>query len=223
MKVERKPQSGMEEVPRHLPSGTEVRQGYHIDPKDQPRARKPCTQPWDSSVPRAHVDLFGGQPLEIFKKREEDPHGPAAPISVLPTWERLYLHELEQSMQHPPSNAFVEMIQWTKQGKLWTFPIDNEAAGLVEEMKVGFHEHVFLERHLEGWCPKRGPIRHFMELVCTGLSKNPHLTVERKQAHIEWYKNYFNQKEKLLKQPPPSLLPPPDFHIHDSNCSRDFI
>ncbi|XP_063857067.1 small ribosomal subunit protein mS31-like [Scylla paramamosain] len=143
------------------------------------------------SMCRAHVDLFGGQPLGIFKKREEDTHGPAAPISVLPTWERLYLHELEQSMQHPPSNAFVEMIQWTKQGKLWTFPIDNEAAGLVEEMKVGFHEHVFLERHLEGWCPKRGPIRHFMELVCTGLSKNPHL---------EWYKNYFNQKENLLKE-----------------------
>ncbi len=52
MKVERKPQSGMEEVPRHLPSGTEVRRGYHVDPKDQPRARKPCTQPRDSCVPR---------------------------------------------------------------------------------------------------------------------------------------------------------------------------
>ncbi|KAK8375312.1 hypothetical protein O3P69_008292 [Scylla paramamosain] len=113
MKVERKPQSGMEEVPCHLPSGTEVRQGYHVDPKDQPRALKPYIQPRDSSVLRAHVDLFGGQPLGIFKKREEDTHGPAAPISVLPTWERLYLHELEQSMQHPPSNAFVEMIQWT--------------------------------------------------------------------------------------------------------------
>jgi hypothetical protein len=24
------------------------------------------------------------------------------------------------------SNAFEEMIQWTKQGKMWTFPIDNE-------------------------------------------------------------------------------------------------
>jgi small subunit ribosomal protein S31 len=26
----------------------------------------------------------------------------------------------------PPSNAFEEMIQWTKEGKLWHFPIDNE-------------------------------------------------------------------------------------------------
>lgn len=26
----------------------------------------------------------------------------------------------------PPINAFQEMIQWTKQGKMWKFPIDNE-------------------------------------------------------------------------------------------------
>ncbi|XP_045113308.1 28S ribosomal protein S31, mitochondrial-like [Portunus trituberculatus] len=199
MKVERKPRPGVEKVPPHLPSGNEISQGYDTDPRDQPRPRKPYTQLRDSSMPRAHVDLFGGEPLGIFKKGDKDTPGPATPVSVLPTWERLYQHELEQSMQHPPNNAFVEMIQWTNQGKLWTFPIDNEA-GLVEEMKVGFHEHVFLERHLEGWCPKRGPIRHFMELVCTGLSKNPYLTVERKQAHIEWYKNYFSQKEDLLKE-----------------------
>jgi len=29
-------------------------------------------------------------------------------------------------MTLPPSNAFEEMIQWTEEGKLWTFPIDNE-------------------------------------------------------------------------------------------------
>ena len=26
----------------------------------------------------------------------------------------------------PASNAFEEMSQWTKQGKMWKFPIDNE-------------------------------------------------------------------------------------------------
>lgn len=72
--------------------------------------------------------------MGIFKKREEDPHGPAASTSMLPTWERLYQHELEQSMQHPPSNAFVEMIQWTNQGKLWTFPIDNEAGIVISTL-----------------------------------------------------------------------------------------
>ena len=29
--------------------------------------------------------------------------------------------------EFPPHNGFEEMIQWTKEGKLWTFPIDNEA------------------------------------------------------------------------------------------------
>ena len=28
---------------------------------------------------------------------------------------------------YPPRTAWEEQIQWTRQGKLWTFPIDNEA------------------------------------------------------------------------------------------------
>ncbi|KAK2112745.1 28S ribosomal protein S31, mitochondrial [Saguinus oedipus] len=43
-----------------------------------------------------------------------------------------------------------------------------------------FHEHIFLEKHLEGF-PKQGPIRHFMELVTCGLSKNPYLSVKQKE------------------------------------------
>lgn len=39
-----------------------------------------------------------------------------------------------------------------------------------------------------------------MELVCVGLSKNPYLTVEAKIEHIEWFKNYFEEKKKLLKE-----------------------
>lgn len=57
---------------------------------------------------------------------------------------------------------------------------------------------MFLERWLEPWCPTSGPIRHFMELVCTGLSKNPYLTVPEKQAHIFWYEHYFRSKKQLL-------------------------
>jgi len=59
-------------------------------------------------------------------------------------------------------------------------------SGLEAEKAIGFHEHVFLERHLSPWCPKAGPIRHFMELVCVGLSKNPHITAQRKRDVIQW-------------------------------------
>lgn len=90
------------------------------------------------------------------------------------------------------------MILWTEQGKLWKFPIDNEQ-GLDEEKKVYFADHVFLEQHLESWCPKRGPIRHYMELVCVGLSKNPYITVKNKIDHINWYRDYFESKKTLLK------------------------
>lgn len=67
-----------------------------------------------------------------------------------------------------------------------------------EEADMDFTEHVFLEKHIEPWCPKDGPIRHFMELVCVGLSKNPYLTVAEKRAHISFYEHYFRSKNALL-------------------------
>lgn len=63
-----------------------------------------------------------------------------------------------------------------------------------------FTEHVFLEKHLEPWCPPKGPLRHFMELVCVGLSKNNYLTVEQKKEYIEWFRNYFVEKKKILTE-----------------------
>lgn len=71
--------------------------------------------------------------------------------------------------------------------------------GFEEENNISFAEHVFLDKHLEPWCPKKGPIRHFMELVCVGLSKNPYLAVKAKTGHIEWYRNYFEDKKSLLQ------------------------
>lgn len=62
-----------------------------------------------------------------------------------------------------------------------------------------FHEHVFLDKHLKDF-PKQGPIRHFMELVTCGLSKNPYLSVKQKIEHIEWFRNYFNEKQDILKE-----------------------
>ena len=41
--------------------------------------------------------------------------------------------------------------------------------------------------------PTIGPVRHFMELVVTGLSKNPHYTAAEKRECVEWYKDYFSE------------------------------
>ncbi|KAL1494148.1 hypothetical protein ABEB36_009793 [Hypothenemus hampei] len=140
------------------------------------------------------VDLFNGPSLSIFTNPSVLKESPQ-----LATWEKLHQKELKLSITHPPANYFQEMILWTEQGKFWQFPIDN-AFGLEDESKVYFADHVFLEEHLEPWCPPKGPIRHFMELVCVGLSKNSYLTVEAKKEHIEWFKNYFEDKKKLLQE-----------------------
>merc|ERR1711936_978852 len=58
-----------------------------------------------------------------------------------------------------------------------------------------FHKHVFLEHHLQSWCPPSGPIRHFMELVCAGLSKNPYMSSAKKVSTITWFQEYFERDE----------------------------
>lgn len=143
----------------------------------------------------AGVKLFEGESLNIFTDTASLKESP----DMLPTWKKLHERELRLAVTHPPANYFQKMALWTEQGKLWKFPIDNEQ-GLDEEAKVSFTEHIFLEDHLEPWCPKRGPIRHFMELVCVGLSKNYFITAQEKRDHILWFRDYFEQKKDLLKQ-----------------------
>ncbi|KFQ35650.1 hypothetical protein N332_10755, partial [Mesitornis unicolor] len=111
-------------------------------------------------------------------------------------WDLEFAKEVAAITAQPPRNGFEEMIQWTKEGILWEFPIDNEA-GMEDDAE--FHEHIFLEKHLEVF-PKQGPIRHFMELVICGLSKNPYLSVKQKIEHIEWFHRYFEEKKELLQE-----------------------
>lgn len=77
--------------------------------------------------------------------------------------------------------------------------------GMDEEAHVGFHEHIFLDKLLDEF-PKKGPIRHFMELVVVGLSKNPFFTVQEKQEHIAWYAEYFKDKYHLIDSDSPVSL-----------------
>ncbi|XP_011252170.1 28S ribosomal protein S31, mitochondrial [Camponotus floridanus] len=153
----------------------------------------------NNDLKRSHfkqdINLWNGQPSHIF----ENIGVPSQDIPELKTWTALEQRELKALTTYPPANIFQELILWTEQGKLWKFPIDNEQ-DMEEEQNVHFSEHVFMERHLKEWCPKSGPVRHFMELVCTGLSKNPYLTVEEKINHIVWYKDFFESKQDLLRQ-----------------------
>lgn len=76
----------------------------------------------------------------------------------------------------------------------------NFFTGLDKEMAVSFEDHVFLEHLIQDDAAfPQGPVREFMELVCVGLSKNPYITVDRKHACIEWYRDYFTKKGDIVK------------------------
>ncbi|KAL3248505.1 hypothetical protein MRX96_056452 [Rhipicephalus microplus] len=139
------------------------------------------------------LELDVDRRLGIFSRDIEE----NTDVPQLKTWERLQQRELQLLVTPPPKNAYEEMILWTEQGKLWKFPINNEA-GLDEEAQISFEEHVFLEEHITDF-PERGPIRHFMELVLVGLSKNPHISAQRKREHIEWFRQYFRAKADILR------------------------
>ncbi|XP_030876362.1 28S ribosomal protein S31, mitochondrial [Leptonychotes weddellii] len=163
------------------------------------------------------TDNYMGQKTDALKKRGKSvlglavlcfsipliKLGPASHLSMMnretapSLWEVEFAKQLATVNEQPLQNGFAEMIQWTKEGKLWQFPINNEAG--FDDDGSEFHEHVFLDKHLKDF-PKQGPIRHFMELVTCGLSKNPYLSVKQKIEHIEWFRNYFNEKQDILKE-----------------------
>ncbi|GLV45796.1 mitochondrial ribosomal protein S31 [Carabus blaptoides fortunei] len=178
-------------------AGKTSRTDQHKHSASRPMVRRP---PVISKSDIKRENLFGGQSLGIFTaKSSEQSEVNTEEQIVLKTWNALHERELRMAVTHPPENYFQEMILWTRQGKVWRFPIDNEQ-GMEQEQSVYFAEHIFLDKHLEPWCPQKGPIRHFMELVCVGLSKNPYLTVQAKQDHINWFKDYFMSKKQLLEE-----------------------
>ncbi|NXI42486.1 RT31 protein, partial [Galbula dea] len=140
--------------------------------------------------------LRGGRRLNIFTKASPETETALKPVSSPTIWDLELAKEIAAVTAQPPRNGFEEMIEWTKEGILWEFPIDNEA-GMEDDAE--FHEHIFLEKHLEAF-PKQGPIRHFMELVICGLSKNPYLSVKQKTEHIEWFQKYFEEKKEFLQE-----------------------
>ncbi|NXK46257.1 RT31 protein, partial [Chauna torquata] len=137
-----------------------------------------------------------GRRLNIFAKAPPEMENALKTVSSPTIWDLEFAKEVAAVTEQPPRNGFEEMIQWTKEGILWEFPIDNEA-GMDDDAE--FHEHIFLEKHLKDF-PKQGPLRHFMELVICGLSKNPYLSVKQKIEHIEWFRKYFEEKEELLRE-----------------------
>lgn len=171
-----------------------VKQALSEQQQQRPRRpREPLTQAQRRDrIPDqvVSVNLFGSQPLGIFDKASDKP-------DICSTWKALEKRELQLALTHPPKNYFEKMILWTEQGKVWKFPIDNEQ-GWEEEHNTDFTEHIMLESHLEDWCPTKGPVRHFMELVCVGLSKNNFLSAKEKYEHIMWYKGYFEEKKETL-------------------------
>ncbi|XP_025220551.1 28S ribosomal protein S31, mitochondrial [Theropithecus gelada] len=145
---------------------------------------------------RKRKNIFSGKRLNIFDMTavtKEAPETDASPS----LWDVEFAKQLATVDGQFLQNGFEELIQWTKEGKLWEFPINNEAG--FDDDGSEFHEHIFLEKHLESF-PKQGPIRHFMELVTCGLSKNPYLSVKQKVEHIEWFRNYFNEKKDILQE-----------------------
>lgn len=167
----------------------------------RPRSGQLPMRRQQSQADREKVKLFEGPGLGIFTSDDASPvtkEKEAAPQARLSLWEQVQQEQLQMVERRPPANAFEEMIQWTQEGKLWQFPINNEQ-GLDEEANIGFHQHVFLQDQIQDF-PRRGPIRHFMDLVLVGLSKNPYLTVQQKHEHIDWFRQYFREKEDVLRE-----------------------
>ncbi|XP_061209153.1 small ribosomal subunit protein mS31 [Neopsephotus bourkii] len=182
-------------VKRQSPAqrGVRIASRISLDFDEDGQRMKPGRFSPQSSESRRSLKV--GKRLNIFTKASTETQSALKTVSAPTIWDLEFAKEVAAVTAQPPRNGFEEMIQWTKDGLLWEYPVDNEA-GMEDDAE--FHEHIFLEKHLKDF-PKQGPIRHFMELVICGLSKNPHLSVKQKIEHIEWFHKYFEEKKEYLK------------------------
>lgn len=113
-------------------------------------------------------------------------------------WDEYEAEAIKKASYKQVKSSYEELLNWMNENRLPEFPINNEI-GMEHEADVPFHRHVFLHEQIEEGFPKQGPVRQFMEAVILGLSKNPYLTIEEKTDHINWFREYFNEKYELLK------------------------
>uniref|UniRef100_A0A0N4ZV84 Small ribosomal subunit protein mS31 n=1 Tax=Parastrongyloides trichosuri TaxID=131310 RepID=A0A0N4ZV84_PARTI len=149
----------------------------------------PKEVPVDKSIPNIFDQT--SLRLNIFEKPEEFK---TVSLKFWDDWNSMKAEIISKNMG--PTNKIEQQIEWTKEGKLWPYPINNEYQ-LGEELKVGFYDHIFVERYLKKYnLPKTGPIAHFMELVCVGLSKNCYMTAAKKREHLDWFGKFFDAKRQ---------------------------
>jgi hypothetical protein len=150
--------------------------------------RRPVIRPDPNLKTVFHGEQFEDK-VRFFKDVELKPK----PLPFWREWDEEKAKITNKSMG--PTNAFEEQIEWTEKGAMWPYPINNEYL-IGSEEKVGFYDHVFLEPYVAKYgLPKTGPIAHFMELVCVGLSKNPYMTIEKKREHLDWFAHYFSKQQ----------------------------
>ncbi|XP_074422873.1 small ribosomal subunit protein mS31 isoform X2 [Larus michahellis] len=74
-----------------------------------------------------------GRRLNIFTKASKETENALKTVSSPTIWDLEFAKEIAAITAQPPRNGFEEMIQWTKEGILWEFPIDNEAGKRASE------------------------------------------------------------------------------------------
>lgn len=141
---------------------------------------------------RSPDELAGASSLNLFRSGKQISQERSKKL-----WSDLEQEELKLLEQKSPKNAFEEMINWTNEGKLWKYPINNEEGLADQAEKERFDEHVFFDDLIEQ-SPDKQPIREFMNDAALGLSKNPFMTAERKRSYLQFYNDYFNQNKDLV-------------------------
>ena len=109
--------------------------------RPRPLMSRPSRPSNQYQVSRKKVNILGSERLNIFEKDKvyED-------RSILRTWKELQAEELKSLVTHPPKNAFEEMIRWTQQGKMWKYPIDNEAGKflIIDDLSLSWLTYVLI-------------------------------------------------------------------------------
>lgn len=79
---------------------------------------------------------------DMSSKIFDETRVPDTNVPELKTWCACEERDIKILYTRSPENAFQEMIQWTEEGKLWKFPINNEQGGDMININVLFVAYV---------------------------------------------------------------------------------
>lgn len=118
--------------------------------------------------------------------------------STVPQYHAAQLNEYAQYQRESYDDGYnKQWSNWLNKSHV-ELPTTNEEGTRAAELAGSWREHVVFDDFVNSF--PQGQIRTFISAAASGLSQNPFLSVGEKREHLEFFRQYFVDRESDLIQ-----------------------